>query len=166
MTLLKSGATRRLAAGALALLMIAVVCSGCTVLRLFRQASNMPFNGNVTFHEISVEIPSRFIRDSTQSNETYWFFEHGWGSEVITLMYKESAADLESYRTYLEEQGFEAEDGTFINCPAVKSEGVDKNGKTHREMFFIYKDHSYAVALTGGTEEEFQDLYNSVMIPE
>ncbi len=155
----------RFVAGLIAVCLVLTLFSGCGLVRKVIGAQKMPFNGTVSFHEITVEIPAKFVRDSTQSNDTYWYFEHGWYSEVIILMCKESSGDIESYIQYLEENGFETEQGTFIDCPAIKSVGVNSQGKTHREMFFIYNGHNYAVALTGGTEEEFEDLYNSIEIP-
>ena len=38
---------------------------------------SMPFNGTVEFNRISLTVPTRFVRDSTQSNEDLWIFEHG-----------------------------------------------------------------------------------------
>ena len=45
--------------------------------------SQMPFNGDIEFHDISLTIPERFIRDSTQSNDNLWVFECDNYSEYI-----------------------------------------------------------------------------------
>ena len=40
--------------------------SGCS------GGTKMPFNGKIEFHEISLVVPERFVRDSTQSTEDLW----------------------------------------------------------------------------------------------
>ena len=60
-------------------LTVLMLCSGC-----FR-TYNMPFNGEIVFHDFSLTIPEDYIRDSTQSNDDLWSFEKGWYKKVIII---------------------------------------------------------------------------------
>lgn len=65
--------------GVLLLIACMVLLSG------FTAVSDMPFNGDIVFHEIALSIPESFIRDSTQSSEDVWIFEKGFYSKYIIL---------------------------------------------------------------------------------
>lgn len=130
----------------------------------------MPFNGNITFHEITAVIPSSFIRDSTQSNDELWVFEKGNYKQCIILSRKPADEDvdtmLDNYVAYLiEEFGANAERGTYLYSEAVHST-LTRNGQFCQEILFVYHGYCYAVALRGGTEEEFQSLLNNVNTPD
>ena len=146
----------------LAFLLLLTLC-GCG------KSSDMPFNGEISFHDVTLTIPEKYIRDSTQSTDDSWLFERGWYSAQILLVRKDAAADpeaaMESYRQYLTEQGADSQKTTFLGRDALRST-ADQNGKIWREVFFYHNGSSYAVALRGGTEEEFQALLKSVGITE
>ena len=131
--------------------------------------ARMPFNGQVTFHEITATIPEDFVRDSTQSNDDLWIFEHGGYSKMILLSRKDAAGDadaaLDDYVEYLQSLGADAERGRFLNADAVHST-YTKDGQYCQEILFLYHGSFYAVALRGGTEEEFQSLLDEVNTPE
>ena len=146
----------------LAFLLLLTLC-GCG------KSSDMPFNGEISFHDITLTIPEKYIRDSTQSTEDSWLFERGWYSAQILLVRKDASADpeaaMESYRQYLTEQGASSQKTTFLGRDALHST-ADQSGKAWREIFFYHNGSSYAVALRGGTEEEYQALLKSVGITE
>ena len=131
--------------------------------------AQMPFNGQVMFHEITATIPEDYIRDSTQSSDDLWVFEHGGYSKMILLSRKDAAGDvdaaLDDYVEYLQSQGADAERGQFLNADAVHST-YTRDGKYCQEIMFVYQGSFYAVALRGGTEEEFQSLLDEVNTPE
>lgn len=143
-----------------AILLIALILSGCNV-------SKMPFNGDISFHDLSLTIDKRFIRDSTQSTRDLWIFEHGGYSEYVILSRQDAPADvtasLEDYAAYLTEEGAEAELTEFLGCEAVSS-SYTKDGKACREILFAYSGSLYAIALRGGDEEGFRALTDSVRI--
>ena len=62
------------------LLSVLLLLSGC-----FGPTYNMPFNGDIVFHDLSLTIPRDFIRDSPQSNDDLWAFEKGMYKQIIIL---------------------------------------------------------------------------------
>lgn len=56
------------------ILLVLFVSSGCFGIQ-------MPFNADIQFHDIALTVPERFIRDSSQSKEDLWVFEHDNYSE-------------------------------------------------------------------------------------
>ena len=149
----------------LLLLILAVVLVGSLAGCSF--GSNMPFNGDVCFHEMNVTIPTSFIRDSTQSNEDLWLFEKDRYSELIILSRKditaEASAALDSYAEYLIEQGVDVTRETFLDMDAIFST-YTRDGVFCQEMLFAYNGSFYAIALRGGTTEAFQSLLDTVSI--
>lgn len=129
--------------------------------------SNMPFNGEIAFHKISLTIPSSYIRDSTQSTEDLWIFEKGFYSKYIMLSRKDFQGDvdeiLDSYVEYLHEQGMNSQRDTFLELEAVRSESTQEE-VVWREMLFVHDGALYAVAMRGGTEEELQALLDTVAV--
>lgn len=129
--------------------------------------SDMPFNGDVCFHEMNVTIPTSFIRDSTQSNDDLWLFEKDRYSELIILSRKditsEESAALDSYAAYMQEQGVDVSHETFLDMAAIHST-YTRDGVFCQEMLFAYNGSFYAIALRGGTKEAFRSLLNSVSI--
>ena len=93
---------KRLFFTAISLLLMLIILSGCI------GSSKMPFNGDITFNEITLTIPERFIRDSTQSNDDLWVFEHDNYSEMILISRSEIVGDvtlsLETYIDYMKEK--------------------------------------------------------------
>ena len=129
--------------------------------------SDMPYNGEASFHDVFIEIPEDYIRDSTQSTEDLWIFEHGGYKEYILLSRKDANADtsvdLDSYLAYMKDRGAASERTKFIGIDSVFSAYM-LDGVFCQEMLFIYKDSYYAIALRGGSEEEFNALLDTVKI--
>lgn len=133
----------------------------------FQSYSDMPFNGSVSFHNVNVTIPNSFIRNSTQSNQDLWIFEKGNNRQIIILSRKDITADtdasLESYVAYMKEQGADSQRGTFMEMDAVLST-YTKDDVFCQELLFAYNGSFCAIALRGGTNEEFQSLLNTVSV--
>lgn len=149
-----------------AILCIALLltCAGCVF-----STPDMPFNGDITFHEITMTIPTRFIRDSTQSTDALWIFEQGNYSEYIILSCKAANGDTEealpSYVEYMEGNGANSQIISFRGNDAVISV-YNMDGVFCQEIFFIHQDAYYAIALRGGTEEGFAELTDTIQLTE
>ena len=145
------------------LFLIASVFCGCN------SNTDMPFNGEISFHEISVTIPEDFIRDSSQSNDDMWAFEKDFYEKCIIISRTDINGDttlsLKNYADYMEEQGAVSEVTTFSDKEAVHST-YTKDDEYCQEMLFAYNDSFYAVALRGGDENEFESLLSTVKINE
>lgn len=113
-------------------------------------------------------IPEKFIRDSTQSTEDLWIFEHGNYAEYIIISRKDingdTVASLENYVDYMKEQGATSEITTFLEKDAVHST-YNLADIFCQEILFAHDGSFYAVALRGGTEEDFKNLLDTVNIP-
>lgn len=131
--------------------------------------SKMPFNGDITFHDISLTVDKKFIRDSTQSTSDLWIFEHGNYRESIIISRKDAGEDvmasLNDYAEYLNEQGIQAQLSIFLDNPAVLSGGT-KDGQYCQEVLFAYNQSFYAIALRGGDSAEFAALIHTVTVKE
>lgn len=142
-------------------LILAWVLSGCN-------RSDMPFNGAVTFHDLTLTIPSDFIRDSTESTDDLWIFEKGRYTQYILLSRQDGGADaaasLDSYADYLTEQGAQATRGTFLEMEAVMSSWT-REGLFCQELLFAYNGSLYAISLRGGTEADFDAIVDTVELP-
>ena len=79
--------TKRIITATMILLFLLTFLSGCI------GSSKMPFNGDITFHEITLTVPERFIRDSTESNDDLWVFEHDGYSEYILISRTDASSD-------------------------------------------------------------------------
>ena len=127
--------------------------------------SDMPYNGDITFHEIGIGIPQNFIRDSTQSTSDAWIFEKGFYKQMIIITRNdlggEVGAVLDNYVAYMTEMGCDSSRTTFAELESVHTT-YTKDGQFCQEMLFVYNNSTYAIALRGGTEEEFQALLDSV----
>jgi len=128
---------------------------------------DMPFNGEVVFHDISLTIPTDFIRDSTESTEDFWVFEKGFYDQIILLsrsnVLEDTSIFLDSYVNTMEERGATAAQTTFLECSAVLST-YTLDGVYCQEMLFAYQGSYYAVALRGGNDKEFLELLNTVTL--
>lgn len=144
-------------------LSLLIALAGCVGL------SNMPFNGDIEFHEIALTVPTRFIRDSTQSTEDLWMFEHGGYSEVIIIVRNDRAEDddtaLEEYAESMREKNVDSNIIPFLGRDAVLSE-YTRDGVFCQEIFFPHGKSFYAVALRGGTREGFQEITNTIKLME
>lgn len=136
--------------------------SSCGKLPVF---TSMPFNGDISFHAITLTVDEKYIRDSTQSTSDLWFFEHGNYSEYIIISKKaidsDSTTTLQSYLEYLTDSGIDAEIKTFLDGEAVFSSGT-VNDIYCQEVAFVHDGASYAVSLRGGTEDAFNELISTI----
>ena len=129
--------------------------------------SDMPFNGEIAFHKISLTIPDSYIRDSTQSTADFWVFEKGFYSRYIMLSRNDLQGDadeaLDRYAESLHAEGVDAQRTRFLQAEAVYSESVQAD-TAWREMFFVHDGSLYAVAMRGGTADEMQALLDTVAL--
>lgn len=160
---MKNTTLRRPLCFLLLILSFVLILSGCT------PSVPMPFNGDVTFHSISLHIDDRFIRDSTQSTANMWVFERGGYKEYVLISKQTVTASpesfLPSYAASMEEVGAETEIKEFLGTDAVYS-AYEKDGIFCQEVLFPHNGSYYAVALRGGTEEGFAELIGSVSLIE
>lgn len=124
---------------------------------------DMPFNGQIEFHAIALTIPEKFIRDSTQSSEDTWIFEHGNYSEYIIVMRSDSESDLEKYAARMRELGAASEVVELSASDAVFTTYY-QDGVFCQEILFCHENSTYAIALRGGTESEFDELVGTVAL--
>ena len=129
--------------------------------------SQMPFNGDIVFCDISLTIPERFIRDSIQSNNDLWVFEYDNYSEYIIISRKDITGEVQSalsdYAEYMKENGAESKIVAFLNDNAVLST-YNKDNEFCQEILFAYNSSFYAVALRGGTQDGFEEITNTISI--
>ena len=125
----------------------------------------MPFNGDADFYDISFTIPMDFIRDSTQSSDTLWVFERDSYSSYILVSYTAGMTDTAPYGEYVTSNGGEVTETTLGDLDALDLTYV-QDDKDCREIVFIYNDAMYAVALRGGSEDEFEDLRDSIVLAQ
>ena len=127
--------------------------------------SDMPYNGDITFNDITVSIPQKFIRDSTQSTNDLWVFEKGFYKQLIILSRNDLGGEvdevLDGYVDYMKSMQCNSKRTTFAGCEAVHTT-YTKDGQYCQEVLFVYNSSTYAIALRGGTEEEFKSLLDSV----
>lgn len=128
--------------------------------------SSMPYNGAVVFHDVSITIPEAFIRDSGQSNEDLWAFERGLYQQIIILKrtdaYEGSAESIEALMEQYESMGGASE--KLDQYENVYSAQYTKDGVLCREVFFIFGDSVYCIAMRGASEEEFAALLDTVAV--
>lgn len=149
------------------LAVIALLATSLLLLGSCTNRSSMPFNGEITFHDVSLTIPGGYIRDSTQSSADQWIFEKGFYSQYVILVRKdlagEAAGVLDSYAAYLTAQGVTSERTTFLDAPAVRSR-QDQDGTLWQELLVAHGDSTYAIALRGGTEADFDEIIRSLKL--
>ena len=140
-----------------ALVLFVLLLSGCG-------GTKMPFNGEVNFHGMQITIPDSFIRDSTQSTDDQWVFEHGGYRQYIVLMFHEEAADLEQYRDSMLANGCDSAIEERYDG-AIVSSWTDADGNFRQEILFLSGGHTYVVMLHNGDEEAFETLAASIRMP-
>ena len=150
---------RKLLSILLTTILCAVAFCGCL------RRGNMPFNGDVEFHGIKVTIPVSYVRDSTQSSDELWVFEHGNYDKYIMISCKpaKSKDAVKSYAGFIESQGGSAEDVQLADLDAVRLTYTQDNKET-RETVFVMDDHIYAIALRGSDDAEYQELIDSFKV--
>ena len=85
----------------------------------------MPFNGEVTFHDMNVTIPSSFIRDTTQSSDDIWVFECNNYKSYIMLIH--GALEMQGGMTSPEEY-----------CESLQSTGAASEVTSYRGYPCVY----------------------------
>ena len=129
----------------------------------------MPYNGDITFHKICLTVPTRFIRDSTQSNVDTWLFERAYYTEYLLVMRKDFEGDvaesLQNYVRYMNGNGGNSEQIDFRDGKAVHTT-YTKDDLFCQEILFVYGDSVYAVALRGGTTEGFQEIVDTIQFAD
>lgn len=132
----------------------------------FQSRSNMPFNGEITFHQIKMTIPSEFIRDSAQSSDDVWLFEQGWYKKTIVIMRRQLDQDPEgyigAYADAMQKEGIRSELTQFQGMTAARTSATKEDGVFWQELCFALDGCFYAVALNGGTEAEFQAILDTI----
>ena len=127
--------------------------------------SSMPFNGDIEFHSISLTVPKNYIRDSTQSSEDLWVFEHGNYSKYILITRNDANRDaaqiLEDYVELMKERETNSKIISFMNEDAVLST-YHQSGLYCQEIMFVHNGSTYAIALRGGTEAEFKAITDTI----
>ena len=130
----------------------------------------MPFNGDVTFHDMSVTIPESFIRDSTQSSEDVWIFERKNYTDYIMLF--RGALEMqgglttpENYCEIMQSGGAESEVIDFQGLPCVYTVSIANNGMYATEAVVFVNDTTYALTMCTKNEadmEEYGTIYESL----
>lgn len=143
-------------------LLLAMLPCGAQAARI-----DMPFNGEMAFHRLSLTVPENFIRDSARSTEDFWVFEKGWYSQYIMLSCSELSGDadayLDGYMEYLHGQGADSFREDFLGLEAVRSSQTEGE-QSWQELMFVHDGSVYAIALRGGTEETFSALLDTVAV--
>ena len=139
------------------------------IVLLFTACSRIPFNGDIEFHDISLTIPERFIRDSVQSNNELWVFEHDNYSEYVIVSRKgvtgEVSSVLADYVEYMKDSGAESGKTLFLDKDAVLSTYY-KGNEFCQEILFAYNGYFYSVALRGGTQDGFEEITDTINLIE
>ena len=139
---------------------VITVFTGC-----FPNTSSMPFNGSIVFHDITLIVPERFVRDSTQSNEDLWIFERGYYKEYIIISRSNIAEDttafLDAYAQRMKDVGADSEIVSFNGGEAVLSKYY-KDDVFCQEIFFPCGNSYYAIALRGGSEDGFKEVTDTI----
>lgn len=114
-------------------------------------------------------LPDGYVRDSTESTADLWIFEKGFYREYVMLMRKEltgdAAALMNSYAAYLTEQGAISVGTIFKGHEALRS-SMNQGGVLWQEVYFVHGDSTYAIAMRGGSEADFDAIINTVRMLE
>ena len=150
------------------LLIVAVFMMAVLMMLVSCSDSDMPFNGEIKFHALTVTVPEDFVRDSTQSNEDLYVFEKGWYKQMIIISRKDADGDpvelLDSYGNYIVGNGGQAARGKFKDELPCLSAYYENEGKDCYEIVIVHEGSSYAIALRGGSAEDFKALIDTVSI--
>lgn len=129
--------------------------------------ARMPFNGDITFHDITLTVPEKYIRDSTKSDEDTWIYEYDSYAEYIVIMRKDFSGDesaaLEDYVAYMKENKAESEVVSFQDGSAVHTT-YTKNNQFCQELLFIHGDSVYAVALRACPRATFEEVTKTIAL--
>ena len=125
----------------------------------------MPMNGKANFHDITITIPGSFARDAMQSYEDFWIFNNEDDKQMILMSYREITGDQEAllanYVADIKARGGQTTSESFLQMECVLATYTIEDVFC-QEIVFAYGGSFYAVALRGGTQEEFQSLLETV----
>ena len=125
----------------------------------------MPINGKANFYSITITIPNSFVRDAMQSYEDFWIFEKDNYKQMILMSRRDITEDwetsLDNYVADIKKQGGDAKRESFLQMEGASST-YTKDEVFCQEIVFAYDGSFYAVALRGGTQEEFQSLLDTI----
>ena len=145
------------------MILISIVLIITTATGCFKKS--MPFNGEISFHDISLTIPDDYIRDSTQSSDDFWVFEKGYYKKYILIsrIPNEGVGEkaLDYYVNSMSQVGAEVSSGTLNNVNCAFSE-YTKDNTYCQEIYFVYKENDYAIALRGGDKNDFEKLTKTI----
>ncbi len=134
------------------------VLSGCGI----NGTNDMPFNGDVLFYDLSIEIPEDFIRDSTKSNENQYVFEKN-NYDVIIVLSKQNTNGY-SLRNIVNnaenENGtvlYSDEEYTICDIKYILNGGV--YSFTHSE---IYNEDRYQIIVQSKNETKAKQVYDDL----
>lgn len=145
---------------AIVLAVLLMVLTGCGGM------SDMPFNGDIMFHDVSMTVPEKFIRDSAQSNADLWIFEHDNYSQILLMSRDDVVEDTpEKMEEMMDFYGTIGGTSTKYEeyAHAYRAE-YTKDDMACQEVMFIYGDNLYTITLRGATAEEFSKLLDSVEV--
>ncbi|MBE6926523.1 MAG: hypothetical protein E7461_06730 [Ruminococcaceae bacterium] len=141
------------------ILCLLISAAGCSLV------SNMPFNGAVTFHSITLTVPYRFLRDTTQSNTNFWVFARDNYSEYVLIsrstVNKDAATAIDEYVAAMQADGADSQKTTFLGRDAVLTKCTIDNVYC-QEILFLHDNSFYAVALRGGDEAGFKEITDTI----
>lgn len=147
-------------------LVMLISFSGCGFSDAYTE---MPFNGDIVFHDMSLTIPVEFVRDSTQSSEDFWIFESGSYSEYIILsrsdIDKDETDTFNNYCSFITGQGGEASLGSFKGNEGVLCYYI-KDDMYCQELMFSYNGSIYNITVRDGEEGRFTAITDSVKLIE
>lgn len=127
----------------------------------------MPINGKANFHNVTITIPTSFQRDAMQSYEDFWIFEKDNHRQIILMSRRNITEDWESsldnYVADIKKQGGEAKRESFLQMEGA-SATYTKDEVFCQEIVFACGGSFYAIALRGGTQEEFRVLVDTISI--
>ena len=143
------------------LVSVLLVLAGCSGM------AKMPFNGDITFHDISLTLPEKYIRDAKKSDADTWIYEYNSYAEYIVIMRKDFTGDeataLADYAAYMKENKAESNIVSFLDGSAVHS-SYTKNNQFCQEILFVHGDSVYAVALRGCPRADYETVTKTITL--
>ena len=127
----------------------------------------MPINGEANFHNVTITIPGSFTRDAMQSYEDFWIFECDDYRQIILMSRRDITEDwensLDNFILDIQKQGGQAKRESFLQMEGATAT-YTKDDVFCQEIVFVYDGSFFAVALRGGTQEQFQALLDTICI--
>lgn len=129
----------------------------------------MELGGATTFYDVEYRIPTFYIYDSTQSKENFAVYESGWYSKLLLM--SRGAVKKDPARLHLESYAEGVKKVGAHYCEFIEFKGVEAvlarynvEDKPCTEVFFVYGNSTYAIALRGETEENFNIFIDAVKL--